>query len=48
VLTLTTDTSPARFADAPVGLQLVCRRFEDEKVVEAYEYLQSLGVFDVQ
>ena len=37
------DTGPERYKDAPIGLQLVCRRFEDEKLIEAYEYLKELG-----
>jgi len=43
--TCTLDTVPERYADAPIGLQLVCRCFEDEKVIGVYEYLDSLAVF---
>ncbi|PYI07558.1 amidase [Aspergillus sclerotiicarbonarius CBS 121057] len=32
---------PELYADAPVSLQLVARRHQDEKVVEALEYLQQ-------
>lgn len=39
------DTGPERYTDAPIRLQLVCRRFEDEKVIAVYEYLNSLEVF---
>jgi len=30
---------PERFRDAPVSLQLVGRNFEDEKVIEAFEFI---------
>lgn len=30
-----------KYANAPVSIQLVGRRYEDEKVVEAMEYLQE-------
>ena len=33
--------SPARYVDAPVSLQLVGRRYEDEKVFEALEFIQE-------
>ncbi|KAL5391054.1 hypothetical protein DPSP01_001545 [Paraphaeosphaeria sporulosa] len=33
--------SPEKYANAPVSVQLVGRRYEDEKVVEAWEYVQG-------
>lgn len=33
--------SPEKYANAPVSLQLVGRRYEDEKVVEALEYIKE-------
>lgn len=33
--------SPEKYLDAPVGLQLVGRRYEDEKVIEALEILRG-------
>ena len=30
---------PAKFLDAPISLQLVGRRYEDEKVIEALEFI---------
>ncbi|ORY19818.1 amidase signature domain-containing protein [Clohesyomyces aquaticus] len=33
--------SPEKYANAPVSLQLVGRRYEDEKVVEAMEYMME-------
>ncbi|CZT16608.1 related to vitamin D3 hydroxylase-associated protein [Ramularia collo-cygni] len=30
---------PAKYADAPISLQLVGRRYEDEKVIEALEFM---------
>ncbi|KIV94592.1 hypothetical protein PV10_02344 [Exophiala mesophila] len=35
--------SPDKYADAPVSLQLVGRRYEDEKVFEAMEFIQSIA-----
>jgi Asp-tRNA(Asn)/Glu-tRNA(Gln) amidotransferase A subunit family amidase len=32
---------PERYINAPISLQLVGRRYEDEKVVEAMEYIQD-------
>lgn len=37
--------SPAAYVDAPVSLQLVGRRYEDEKIFEALEFIQeAIGV----
>ena len=33
---------PEKYANAPISLQLVGRRYEDEKVVEAMEYIQEM------
>ena len=33
--------SPEKYADAPVSLQLVGRRYHDEKVFEAFEYIRE-------
>ncbi|KAF2741480.1 putative glutamyl-tRNA amidotransferase subunit A [Polyplosphaeria fusca] len=33
--------NPENYANAPVSLQLVGRRYEDEKVIEAMEYIQE-------
>ncbi|KAF2438761.1 amidase [Karstenula rhodostoma CBS 690.94] len=33
--------SPEKYANAPVSVQLVGRRYEDEKVIEAMEYIQE-------
>ncbi len=38
---LTNLDSPEKYANAPVSLQLVGKRYEDEKVVEAMEYIQE-------
>lgn len=36
---------PEKYRDAPVSLQLVARRYEDEKLVEAMEYIEkSIGL----
>ncbi|KAL8995184.1 MAG: hypothetical protein Q9169_005043 [Polycauliona sp. 2 TL-2023] len=32
---------PERYRDAPVSLQLIGRRYEDEKVIEAFEYIKA-------
>ncbi|KAL8934867.1 MAG: hypothetical protein Q9211_005007 [Gyalolechia sp. 1 TL-2023] len=32
---------PERYRDAPVSLQLIGRRYEDEKVIQAMEYIRS-------
>lgn len=34
-------SGPEKYTGAPVSLQLVGRRYEDEKVVEALEYIQG-------
>lgn len=39
---LTEADTPDKYANAPVSLQVVARRFEDEKVVEAMEYIQDM------
>jgi Asp-tRNA(Asn)/Glu-tRNA(Gln) amidotransferase A subunit family amidase len=36
---------PEKYRNAPVSLQFVGRRYEDEKVIEAVEYLQSKAGF---
>lgn len=33
--------SPERFVDAPVSLQLVGRRYDDEKIFEAFEFIRN-------
>lgn len=33
--------SPEAYANAPVSVQVVGRRYEDEKVIEAWEYVQE-------
>lgn len=33
--------TPENYVNAPVSVQLVGRRYEDEKVVEAMEYIQE-------
>jgi amidase len=33
--------SPERFVDAPVSLQLVGRRYDDEKIFEAFELIRG-------
>ena len=33
--------SPEKFLDAPVSLQLVGRRYDDEKVFEAFELIRD-------
>lgn len=32
---------PEKYANAPVSIQLVGRRYEDEKVIEAMEYIKE-------
>jgi amidase len=37
---LTFSDDPEKYRDAPVSLQLVGRRYDDEKVIQALEFLQ--------
>ncbi|KAL8662870.1 MAG: hypothetical protein Q9168_008190 [Polycauliona sp. 1 TL-2023] len=32
---------PEKYRDAPISLQLIGRRYEDEKVIEAFEYIKT-------
>ena len=32
---------PEKYANAPISLQFVGRRYEDEKVIEAMEYIKE-------
>lgn len=42
---LTIPDDPSKYADAPISLQLVGRRYEDEKVIEALEFmLEAAGM----
>jgi len=34
---------PQRYVDAPISLQLVGRRYEDEKVIEALEMITEVA-----
>jgi len=34
---------PKRYVDAPISLQLVGRRYEDEKVIEALEMITEVA-----
>lgn len=34
---------PERYADAPISLQLVGRRYEDEKLIEALEMMLEIA-----
>lgn len=34
---------PSKYVDAPISLQLVGRRYEDEKVVEALEFMLKVA-----
>ena len=34
------DTGPEQYKNAPVSLQLVGRRYEDEKVIQAFQLMQ--------
>lgn len=37
--------TPETYVDAPISLQLIGRRYEDEKVVQAYEVIaQAAGL----
>lgn len=39
---LTVPDAPQKYEDAPISLQLVARRYEEEKLLAAMEYIQKL------
>ncbi len=39
---------PKTYVDAPISLQLVGRRYEDEKVIEAYEMIAAAADLPLQ
>lgn len=38
---LTQTDEPEKYRDAPISLQLVGRRYDDEKIIQALEYMQK-------
>jgi len=38
---LTMSDEPEKYRDAPISLQLVGRRYEDEKVIQALELIKK-------
>jgi len=43
VLTYCFADEPSKYVDAPISLQLVGRRYEDEKLIEALELITQVA-----
>ena len=43
MLLMKTIDKPDVYTDAPISLQLVGRRYEDEKVIEALEFMMEVA-----
>jgi amidase len=43
VLTYHVADDPSKYVDAPISLQLVGRRYEDEKLIEALELITQVA-----